>query len=984
MLLSNTLKQQVDLPVWENLRFAPDVSSALSCSCIADNTQLITAWSGIVSSNGSGIISSGEPDVVINTMFNRYLYYMLPSAGHFWRYDTYTDSYVGLSYPPIAPATYSTMRLAETRGTEGNCISSTANTFTFPGYFGKTYKGYTVKIVAGTGAGQRKLITDVSDPTVLDTGVATSIANALGGISITDSTKAWTFNQWVGCQVRIMSGSGVGQVRRVLYNNATVLTLGDSTIYPENVFCNPAIYSPAISSTAGSQSLYTIETSTFTVNTPWAVLPDATSIMRFDSGSIFLISSAAATPYYTIQQYDIATDTWYIRTANTANVAAVGTDGGLEKTTEFSIIWDYGIATSATTTSLTDATQSWGVNSFVGSYVRIWTGTGEGNNVLITSNTATTLNVTSWNVATPDTTSYYVIEGFDAGSYSGTTYTSTTVTDSTKNWPVNRWANYAIRIQYGNGYGASSGAGQVIPIISNTSNTLTLASPFTITPVTGATYTLQPDPDKLYLILGGNAGILILNIADDLAAYGRRSDSGVARNASVQMGYNSPIGIASATHATTTATVVTTLNHNLKVGQTITVKGMSDSNYNITTTIVTVPSTTSFTYTMAGTPAADTVAGAQSVTVLYDSTKAWTVNQWAGYMVYMTTTAVTAATGLATGQALQIASNTATALTFVSGTAPTTGISKYVITPRMAMGAVSMGIATGTQSATQLQDTNVNSTFTGNNVINTTTLTVTSTPAVPLMQGFTVTGTGIQTGTTIVSQLTATGAGAGGVTMGGQGTYQMSLPATSTNTGITITPGWVVNYYAGRKVKCIGSTGQSQETTIASNTINTLTVASWAVATPVTAVTSYVILNQPVRGTGVELNYFYGNSDPITRGKYMLMPRGGGALGFDRININSDWIDLAPMSPQLETLSTGSMYAYDGQDRWYFTKEVTQRMYYIDINTLMIHGAGIYNYTAGAAIIGNRMEIIQTVDGLKYLWLNRHSQQDCFRCLLFY
>ena len=78
------------------------------------------------------------------------------------------------------------------------------------------------------------------------------------------------------------------------------------------------------------------------------------------------------------------------------------------------------------------------------------------------------------------------------------------------------------------------------------------------------------------------------------------------------------------------------------------------------------------------------------------------------------------------------------------------------------------------------------------------------------------------------------------------------------------------------------------------------------------------------------------------------------------------------------------MYAYDGGDRLYFTKENTMRVYYLDLNTNWIHGAGMYPYVAGTAIVGNRMEIFTTVDGLKYLWLNRHSNVECFKQLLFY
>jgi hypothetical protein len=78
------------------------------------------------------------------------------------------------------------------------------------------------------------------------------------------------------------------------------------------------------------------------------------------------------------------------------------------------------------------------------------------------------------------------------------------------------------------------------------------------------------------------------------------------------------------------------------------------------------------------------------------------------------------------------------------------------------------------------------------------------------------------------------------------------------------------------------------------------------------------------------------------------------------------------------------MTAYDGVDRIYFTVQTTQRVYYLDIESNVIHSAGMYPYVAGTATVGNRMEIFQTQDGLKYLWLNRHSFQECFRQLLWY
>ena len=158
-----------------------------------------------------------------------------------------------------------------------------------------------------------------------------------------------------------------------------------------------------------------------------------------------------------------------------------------------------------------------------------------------------------------------------------------------------------------------------------------------------------------------------------------------------------------------------------------------------------------------------------------------------------------------------------------------------------------------------------------------------------------------------------------------------------------------------------------------------------------TLASSYVIFQQPARGAGINLQGSFGlstmsgypGSSP-NAGKFWFIARGGGAVGFDRLDITTDTFYMLPTTPQTETLSTGSMYAYDGQNRIYFTKEVTQRVYYIDLLTNTIHGAGMYPYAAPIAIIGNRMEIFSTTDGLRYLWINRESNLECFRELLFY
>jgi hypothetical protein len=89
-------------------------------------------------------------------------------------------------------------------------------------------------------------------------------------------------------------------------------------------------------------------------------------------------------------------------------------------------------------------------------------------------------------------------------------------------------------------------------------------------------------------------------------------------------------------------------------------------------------------------------------------------------------------------------------------------------------------------------------------------------------------------------------------------------------------------------------------------------------------------------------------------------------------------------APLTETLTTGTMAAYDGEDRIFYHKDNTQRIMALNVVTGKVNGASMYPYAAPTAIIGNRMEVIQTKDGLKYVWLNRASFQECYKVLVFW
>lgn len=136
-------------------------------------------------------------------------------------------------------------------------------------------------------------------------------------------------------------------------------------------------------------------------------------------------------------------------------------------------------------TTLQDATKSWGQDELVGYRVRITSGTGAGQERIIYSNSSGTLKVDSaWDTA-PDATSVYEITGNknnlsgitkirDYGT--GTAGGATTITDAAQSWPVNRWQGYQVRIVGG------TGEGQTRTIFSSTADTLTVTQAWETAP----------------------------------------------------------------------------------------------------------------------------------------------------------------------------------------------------------------------------------------------------------------------------------------------------------------------------------------------------------------------------------------------------------------------------------------------------------------------------------------------------------------------
>jgi hypothetical protein len=130
----------------------------------------------------------------------------------------------------------------------------------------------------------------ISTPSWLGEGYAafaTGTATAGGASTLTNSAKTWTTNQWANSQVRIVSGTGAGQIRTIASNTGTVLT----------------------------------------TSAAWTTNPDATSVYNIEGNDdfIYYMGSAAVTLF----RYSISAGTWATLSPTAARAAApaVGMSG---------------------------------------------------------------------------------------------------------------------------------------------------------------------------------------------------------------------------------------------------------------------------------------------------------------------------------------------------------------------------------------------------------------------------------------------------------------------------------------------------------------------------------------------------------------------------------------------------------------------------------------------------------------------------------
>lgn len=198
--------------------------------------------------------------------------------------------------------------------------------------------------------------------------------SATGGTTTTLTTSRTIVRGLRGCNVRVISGTGVGYEGTVASN-----TIGANAV--------------------------------LTVTPASGVAFDATTTFRVWSGSLWFWNAGTSVVGFNV--YDRATNAWTAKSV-AGMPTAWGSGGQLISTGSAEGSFDTGTSTgSNTATTLNHTGKTWLANAWTNAQVRITGGTGAGQVRTVASNTASALTVASAWTVTPDATSAYSLEGND-------------------------------------------------------------------------------------------------------------------------------------------------------------------------------------------------------------------------------------------------------------------------------------------------------------------------------------------------------------------------------------------------------------------------------------------------------------------------------------------------------------------------------------------------------------------------------------------
>ena len=906
----------------------------------------------------------------------RYLYYTAGTL--FYKYDTWSDATVKLASPPIAPVTASSLSFSPNQGYYGNVLNASSSTLTIAGLNSYLLVDQEIEIISGTGAGQKRTIASATDPYILDTGIVTAASATL----LTDTTKRWAINQFIGYQVRVVYGTGSSQVRKVLYNNENTLYFQDANYQQLEPWNNTAFSATAPyalpSATAGVQANYSIEKTTITLDAVWDITPDISSTYVIKGGGIFIVSAVAAAPFSSFQYYDILSDTWTNKTALGGTLlAALNTDFSLEAMND-TRVYRTATATSGGARTLTDTTLSLEDDRYRNFELRIVAGTGIGQSGRIVGNRATYFEIEKPWIVAPDATSVYEVVGDSnkmwlSGNGSSSLYQYSIDQDA---WSTGHTIDYG---QTRNATVSFNGQ-EAFAITTGVRNATGITA---LNPVPTVADTGYAVGDLFNITTGGtlgkgrissiSAGGVVTGV--ELYATGINYTTGTGKTTTNISGTGTGLTV-NISSVGVVGRITLATNHNLVVGDVVSFAGLTEALWNASYTIIATDSLTTFDVLTTAT-ANMVFTASNSTTLVVDTTKNWVVNEHIGKLIKIDTVGPSP-----TSQFRRIVSNTASTITVTTIVAGVNGTSRYVIMQPEAFGRERMyevsgetagGYATS-GTTTTLVDTNKNW-------------------FINQWAGFkfrVTSGTGVGSEVTILSNtattLTYTAPAFTADTTTRyvvMGSFGLATSGTVT-TIVDTTKNWVVNQWAGKRVVLTAGTGQRSEVIIASNTANTLTIAA---VSGIDTTTMYTILSVASRSTGTQLIWANNLTDGTLAGNYLVSVRGGNTNTMDRYDIPKDrWENAALFSPQSEVINTGASFAYDGVDTFYISIGTLANdfiyIHALDMGTMRLNGAFQTNALQGTVHIGNLMTVISSPDGGKFLFLATCTSRLLYKTLI--
>jgi hypothetical protein len=971
MTLTDNRKKGIHWPMWQQTLAAEIASTAISGTCAPDIGD-------------TSPVSDGD----------RYLYYFVSTG--FYKFDTYENAWVRLSLPNIVAATGCALRYAVYAGHRGRVLSATASTVNLASMDGQLFNGTRIRIIGGTGKGQERML--VGPTSIVSNSRAEGRATTGSATAVTDAILKMQINEHTGRQVALTHGAGNPDIRTVLYNDATTLTVSDplyQQIFPFENQAWSAISPHAIpvSVASGVGTHFTVEDNTFLVydiagGAPqdWVTTPDSTSRFVLLTGGIWLLSSLA-TPFFSLQFYDVLTDTWLTKTTPTGLMLAAATEWNLERCGEAAGDLDSGTADADSTTRVLNcdagAGRGWTTDCWSNFEVRILGGTGIGQRRRVIGNTTAALTVDKKFDTAPDASSTFKIYGWAAKLWArfGGSSGLFEYDQEADLWAAQHISDFGIATNMAVWMTDHQPIGVASAVRATTGITSVNATP--TAPGSGyvrgdiLTCSATGSNGQVYVnrvsATGGVEEIILVRCGSGYVSTGtgKSTSGGTGTLCTIEI-----TGVGTVGRVTTTG-----INHYYKRGDVVNFGGASEAAWNTSYTILAVTSLTTFDVAITATVTAAATAS-QSTTVVVDASKNWDVNEHRGKYVS------TQGSGLTGTLAIRrIDSNTATALTLAAADAlagalthatgryailDTNPIGREVLYKEDAKDGIGYATSGGTTTLTDSTKNWVVGQWVGCKF------------RITAGTGFDSSGNEVTITSNDKNTLTYSAPGFTPDATSRYMIYDTFGKCTSAGSTTVLNDSaklWPTNGLVGKRVRIVAGAGFGNEMTILTNTATQLT---WTAVTGLApdATTEYVVYGPQALGVGGQMLWPYGNSVETIKSHYIVGLRGASNAA-DAYDVNKDRWDVSVLTvPLNDVFGAGTMMAYDGEDGIYIHVNNTGRIYKFDMTSFKYEGAGQMPMAHGTAIAGGRMEIISTADGAKILYIMQNSGAIMFRKVL--